>query len=672
MHSFSLFQRARCLGASLFGFVSLLAATASAGEIAGTAAIAELRREIARHDLAYHGQAAPQIGDGEYDELKQRLAALERQFPEAAKAVPDLPAIPDDRTGLLSTGRHRERMASLEKVYAEAELRTFHARVSKALGRDDVAYTVEPKFDGLAVSVTFVRGKLVRALTRGNGTEGDDVTANVRAIPGLPRALTGPAVPDFVEVRGEVFVPWAEFAHVNTARDEAGETQFANPRNLAAGTLRQRDPRLIRQRGLQITFFGVGACEPQAALPATQRELLARFQAWGLPVCGETWSARDGGDLMRAVQACKRARDEFAFPTDGAVVKVDSLAWQRELGAGESAPRWAVAYKFPAERAETQLVAISVQVGRTGVLTPVAELAPVRLAGTTVARATLHNRAEIARNDIRVGDWVYVEKAGEIIPAIVGVDRDKRPAHAVAFEFPQTCPECGLAVVATEDAAAVRCINRSCAAQRRRRLEHFASRACVAIDGLGPVAIEALVAAQHVQDIPDLYRLTRDDLFVAVRSREHAERLLMAIERSKRAELWRVIFGLGWPQVGAVAAKQLARKYPSLAALAEGFPTHREVIAGLIAAGVRPVAPTEVQGALAGKCFVLTGTLPSLTRTQATQRIEAAGGKVAGSVSRATHYVVAGTDPGAKLEQARKLGVRIIDEAELLRILSEE
>ncbi|MBI4623127.1 MAG: NAD-dependent DNA ligase LigA [Verrucomicrobia bacterium] len=672
--------------------------------------LAALRAEIARHDALYR-QAAPEISDYDYDRLKRRFAELERAFPELAQRLPPLPAIGDDRTGLFQTYRHRERMMSLDKTYAPAEVSAFHARLAKLLGRNDLVYVVEPKIDGLAVSVTYERGKLVRAVTRGDGIEGDDITANALQISGLPRALAKIApdgranpIPDIIELRGEIHVPFSEFTRINGEREAAGESRFANPRNLAAGTVRQLDAREVARRGLQVVFFGVGACVPSAALPATQRDLHARLKAWNLPAPGQIWTARGLVELVRAIEALGRARAGFSFPTDGAVVKLDSFALQREAGAGESTPRWAIAYKFAPERAETQVRAITIQVGRTGVLTPVAELAPVELAGSTIARATLHNRDEIARKDVRVGDTVYVEKAGEVIPAIAGVNLKRRPASAQPYAFPKTCPECRAAVAERTGEVAVRCPNVSCPAQLRRRLEHFASKACVDIEGLGPALIDALVERGLVKELPDLYRLRRADLSVLGKNGgKSAGQLLAGIEASKRAELWRFIHALGIPQVGAVAARDLARRFGSLEALAglqpeaagkhapqttagendSGVPPtvatyfadarHRAIVASFIAAGVQPTSPGVAAGkpALAGKTFVLTGALPALSRAEATARIEAAGGKVGGSVSRATHYVVAGAEPGAKLGRAQALGVPVIDEAALLRMLAE-
>jgi DNA ligase (NAD+) len=651
--------------------------------------ISGLRREIARHDELYHRQAAPEISDAEYDRLKQRLAVLERASPEAARSAPPLAEFGDDRSGRFQTFRHRVPMSSLDKAYGTAELRAFHARLAKGIGRDDLEYVVEPKFDGLAISVTYEQGKLVRAVSRGNGIEGDDLTVNFLQIAGVPRELrdAGPARPDRIEVRGEIYVPQAEFERVNAEREAKGEARFANPRNLAAGTVRQIDAREISRRGLRVVFFGLGACEPEESRPHSQRGLHATLEQWGLPTIAKAWPARGLDELLRAVEVIGDARADFPFPTDGAVIKLDAMTDRRAAGSDESGPRWALAYKFAPARVETELLGITLQVGRTGLLTPVAELAPVHVAGTKVTRATLYNRDEIARKDIRVGDFVYLEKAGDVIPAVVGVNLQRRPAAAQPFQFPIACPDCYTGLARVEGEVAVRCPNFACPAQVRRRVEHFASQACLDIELLGPATVDALVGNGWVNDLPDLYRLQRTDLLQLGKHNEKSvDRLLAAIEKSKRAELWRVIHGMGLPQVGASTAKDLARQCGSLAGLAANGPKavgvlndprYQGLIAELIAVGFAPgdvistgtAKETTEPAPLLGKTFVLTGTLPNHTRAQVTARIERAGGKVASGVSRKIDYVLAGAEPGAKLAQARELGVTVLDEAALLRML---
>ena len=650
--------------------------------------ITTLRAEIARHDELYHRKNAPEIADAEYDRLRQQLETLEDASPDAARVGRALAGVGDDRSGLFQTYRHRVPMMSLEKGYTPSDLRSFHLRLVKMLGREDLEYLVEPKFDGLAVSLTYDKGKLIRAVTRGNGIEGDDITANVQQIAGVALELdtaAGTPAPDMIELRGEIYVPRAEFERVNAERDVAGEPRFANPRNLAAGTIRQRDSRDVARRGLRAVFFGVGACEPARTRPASQGVLHTTLERWGVPVMKERWRARGFDELVEAVTALGRAREGLPFPTDGAVIKLNSVAQQDEAGATVTAPRWALAYKFMPERVETQLRAITLQVGRTGVLTPVAELEPVQIGGSRVARATLHNREEIVRKDIRVGDFVYLEKAGEVIPAIVGVNLDRRPATAEPFEFPFACPECHAPLAQRDSAVAVRCPNHACPAQVRRRVEHFASKACLDIEGLGPAMIDALVGNAWVKDLPDLYRLRRDDLLtLGKHNAKSIDRLLAAIEKSKRAELWRVINGMGLPQVGASTAKDLARQCGSLAGLAEqgpnavvvlAEPRYQDLIADLITVGFGPsdfaaTAPATTTP-IAGKSFVVTGTLPTLTRAQVIAKIETAGGKVVSAVSRTTHYAVVGVDPGTKLTQARELGIELLDEAALLRLIEE-
>ncbi len=465
-------------------------------------------------------------------------------------------------------------MQSLDNTYSEAELREFHARLVRLLGREDLAYVVEPKIDGLAVSLTYEKGRFVRAVTRGNGVEGDDVTANARTIHSLPRELQngpkGGPIPDFIEIRGEIYLTLAEFQRINAEREEEGLELYANPRNLAAGTLKQLDAREVARRRLEIVLYGAGACEPAPARDETQSDYLDRVRAWGLPGVEKFWKVRGIDKVWAAIGELDRLRPKFAYGTDGAVVKLDQLALQREAGSTSKAPRWAMAYKFAPERAETKLRAISIQVGRTGVLTPVAELEPVLLAGTTVARATLHNRDEIARKDIRVGDRVWVEKAGEVIPAVLGVNLERRTPECVPYRFPDQCPACGTPVVQLEGEVALRCPNYDCPVQVRRRVRHFASKACVDIDGLGEAMVGSLIEKGWVKNLADIYRLRRDDLLTLGKKVEKStDNLLAAIEASKRAELWRFIHGLGIPHVGAAAAKDLAAAFGGLEALSE-------------------------------------------------------------------------------------------------------
>jgi DNA ligase (NAD+) len=534
-----------------------------------------LRAEIARHDELYFKKAAPEITDAEYDRLKRELLTLEKS---------GAGAVGDDRAGGLPTRVHREPMLSLEKAYAEAEVRAFVERTERTLRRDGVAWVVEPKFDGLAVNVTYEKGKLVRAVTRGNGVEGDDVTERFLMIAGVPEALPAGA-PELVEVRGEVFMDYAEFARINAELTEAGEEPFAHPRNLAAGTLKSTEAEATKRR-LSAVFYGLGAWQGPAKEPKTQEALHGLLKAWGLPGV-EALSVVTSDGVWGAVVSFGRMRPGLGYPTDGVVIKVNSRSAQRELGTSDTAPRWAVAYKYAPERVTTRLKAITLQVGRTGVITPVAELEPVKVGGSTVARATLHNADEIARRDLRVGDWVYVEKAGEIIPAITGVDLERREAGAAPFVLPSACAECGATLV--KDGAAVRCPNARCAARVERRVEFFASRAGVGIGGLGPALIGRLVAAGKLKSVADVYRLSAEDGV--------PERVLAEIDRSKTADLGRLITGLGLEGVGKKRAQELAAKYGSLAALAQAEELDvdgKALAVELMAAGVRPQLPNVV------------------------------------------------------------------------------
>lgn len=672
--------------------------------------IAELRVEVARHDELYYRRARPEIADFDYDRLKAELATLEARFPEeAAAAGAETPTarVGDDRAEGFARVKHRLAMTTLDNTYDEAEMREFHARLAKALGADELAYTVEPKIDGVAVSLTYERGRLTRAVTRGDGEEGDDVTANVRTIRGLSDTLAGEGAPNVIEIRGEIYLREEEFRRINQVQEEAGEAPYANPRNLAAGTLKLLDSRLVAARRLEIVLYGLGF--QSSAFCASQTEYHALLRAWGLPVIEAFRSVRGIDAVWAAIGELDVLRRGFVYATDGAVVKLDSFEQQRHPkigfrgmtaeGQAEAArklsPRWACAYKFAPDRAETRVRDITIQVGRTGALTPVAELEPVFLAGTTVKRATLHNADEIARKDVRIGDAVLVEKAGEIIPAVVAVLVEQRPAGSAPYAFPTSCPACRTAAVRGEGEVVWRCPNPACPEKVRRRIEHFASKNGVDIDGLGEEVVALLLERSIIHSIPDVFRLRLDDLLPLKKSGEvWAANLIAAIDARRRADLWRVINGLGIPQVGAAAAKDLARVFRSLEALAaaseaelvriDGFgektaaavrswvsaPENLALLEALRAAGVEPAAPAVSGTVFSGKTFVLTGTLPTLSREAATAMIEAAGGKVSGSVSRKTHYVLAGDDAGSKLEKAKSLGVLVIDEAELKRLLA--
>ncbi len=560
--------------ALLLLFASALCAETLPNETA-RARIAELRAEIAHHDELYFRHAAPEITDDAYDALKRELASLEREHSAEAAAVPPLPSLGDDHTDGFARLPHRAPMLGLAKSYTEAELRAWHAGMTAHNSSAGVALVIEPKVDGAAFSATYARGALVRVLTRGNGTSGDDVTTVARRIRSLPPQLvargpdgTANAIPDLIELRGEVYAGWVQFARLNREREAAGEEPAAHPRNLAAGILKQLAPEETDLRALDVVFYNWGACEPVSAAPESQRAFHEQARRWGLPVIDRTRVATNADALWQAVQALGAERRTLAYPIDGAVAKVDAVALRRQLGESDAAPRWALAYKFTAERATTRLRAITIQVGRTGRLTPVAELEPVALAGSSVTRASLHNPAALARLGARIGDRVVLEKSGEIIPQIVAVDRAQRPPESAAYAFPANCPECGTPAVFSAGRTEARCPNEYCAAKVRARLGHFAD--CVEIKGLGPATVSTLVARGLVRDASDLYRLHREQL-VALPGigDKKAGALLKAIARSKRAELWRVVAGLGIPRVGVVTAKQLAGRHHSLRQLAK-------------------------------------------------------------------------------------------------------
>jgi len=536
--------------------------------------IEELRATVARHAELYYRQAKPEISDRDYDQLEKELAELEAQFPQfAAKASPTQ-RVGDDRLEGFTTYRHRQPMQSLDNTYSEEEYRAFHQRLVKLFGREELAYVVEPKIDGLAVSVTYEKGKLVRAVTRGNGEEGDDITVNARTIYSLPAELKSGKkhrMPDLIEIRGEIYLTTAEFQRINQEREEAGEPVYANPRNLAAGTIKQLDPKEVARRKLEIVLYGVGYCEP--AVAETQSEFLSLVKEWGLPTVERFWPVQGIDEAWKAVRELDQLRHAFAYGTDGAVTKLDSFALRREAGSTSKSPRWAIAYKFEPERAETKINSITIQVGRTGVLTPVAELEPVILAGTTVARATLHNKDEIARKDIRLGDYVLVEKAGEVIPAVIEVNLKRRTPECVPYQFPGQCPVCGTAVVQLEGEVAMRCPNLYCPAQITRRIGFFASKPALDLEGMGGVVAEKLVERGLVKEPLDIFTLSLERLAnlnlgsddaPRVFGEKNAQKLLDAVEHARVLPLARWLLAFAIPDIGEETAHDIAALHRNL------------------------------------------------------------------------------------------------------------
>ncbi len=727
--------------------------------------IADLRRQVAKHDELYYRQAKPEVTDFAYDGLKGELAGLEAQFPELASADSPTQRVGDDRAQGFKEVAHRQKMLSLDNTYNEAELRAFHTRLTKLLGRDDLTYTVEPKIDGLAVSLTYEEGKLVRAVTRGKGDKGDDVTANVLTIAMLPRELKGgknAPVPDVVEIRGEIYLTAAEFERINAERAAAGEELYANPRNTAAGTIKQLDSAEVARRRLSIVLYSLGHCEPRVV--RSQSELHDRLRAWQLPGVERIWSVRGIDAAWQAIGEIDGLRRGLAYGTDGAVVKLDDMELQREAGATDKAPRWAIAYKFKPDTARTRLNAITIQVGKTGILSPVAELEPVLLAGSTISRATLHNEDEIRRKDIRIGDLVEIEKAGEVIPAVLQSFPDERAKGAREFDLFAAvggkCPVCGGKIarleVADEEAQGVgwKCQNYDCRAQRAGRLGFFCSRRALSIDGLGGVVAARLVDLELVQDPPDVYDVPLETLATLnlgtteeprVFGQKNATKVVAAREAARALPLEKWLYALSVSDVGETTARELGRRHRNFTELVDsillravlkkadllaarelnapnsrknppksdddkarrkelctrldaeiaaldagplaGVPADvgpavaasvgeffasapgKRLLGKLRKLGIDPQGTVAATGVFTGKTLVLTGTLPTLKREEAEQMILAAGGKFSSSVSKKTSYVLAGAEAGSKLDKAKELGVPVIDEAELRRMI---
>ncbi len=672
----------------------------------------ELRHQIEHHNYLYYVLNQPEISDAEYDVLMRELLELEERFPNLR--TPDSPSVrvgapPLDAFG---THTHRQPMLSLDNAFGADELRAFDQRIKRFLGMplsQPVEYVAELKIDGLAISLTYVDGVFVTGATRGDGLQGEDVTQNLRTIHAIPLRLRQPVaeaspslideptvrLPSFVEVRGEVYLTHDEFRRINEEREQTGEPTFANPRNAAAGSVRQLDPRVTAKRRLSLFAYGLGAME--GANFETHWQILQTLKAWGFPVNPH---ARICGSVEEVVALCEEwtaRRQELNYDVDGVVVKVNSLLMQADLGYVQRSPRWAVAYKFPAQQARTRIVEVRWQVGRTGALTPVAIMEPVEVGGVTVSRATLHNEDEIARKGVMVGDEVVIQRAGDVIPEVVSVVEEARDGDEVPIVRPQTCPECGAPVEKPEGEAVARCVNLACPAQIVERIRHFTSRNAMNIEGFGDRWVQKLFEEGLIRDPSDLYYLKKEHLLPLERMGDKlAENLLNSVERSKQVPLSRFIYALGIRHVGERAGQLLAEYLASLDALMNaseeqlqqipeiGPATAREVveffqreenrhvIRKMLEAGVTPIAERQKRSdAFAGLTFVFTGALQRFTREQAEALVRQLGGKASGSVSKQTSYVVVGESPGAKYQRAVQLGVPVLSEEEFLKMVEE-
>ncbi len=659
--------------------------------------IAALRREIRRHDHLYYTKDRPEISDSEYDRLFRELVDLEAAHPYLITSDSPTQRVGAPPLAELAKVSHEKPMLSLDSMTDQEDVCAFDARMKRELETEQVVYTAEPKFDGLSVELVYDEGRFVRGATRGDGTIGEDVTVNLRTIRALPLQLSpGPAMPAHLVVRGEVYMRLDEFQTLNRRMTERGEEAFANPRNAAAGSLRQLDSRITASRPLTLTCYDIMALSGQA--PPTHWDELNALAAWGLPVPEHRQRCRSIDEVLTFHRTTDAMRDELPFEIDGVVVKLDRRDWQDQLGSKSRSPRWAIAYKFAPRKEITVIQDIAVSVGRTGTLTPLALLKPVEVGGVTISRATLHNADEVARKDVRVGDTVKVERAGDVIPAIaerVPVPGEERQAP---FVMPDHCPVCGSAVA--REGAYFYCTGQTvCVAQLKGAIEHFASKSALNIDGLGKKTVAQLVDAGMVKDLADLYSLTKEQLLTLEGFADRSATLLMeSIERSKSVTLERLLMGLGIRQVGQHIAKVLAKQFGTLprlmaatqeeflqvreigpeisASLASFFSEarNRDVIDRLVERGLTIEAPAAERGVdsqtLAGKTFVFTGGLTGYSRDQAKQLVEGRGGQVSSSVSKNTSYVVAGADPGSKLAQAQKLGVKVLTEPEFTDLVT--
>ena len=662
-----------------------------------------LTSELNRHIFAYHVQDAPTIPDAEYDKLFRELQELEAAHPEAVSVDSPTYRVGAAPIPEFKQVTHTVAMLSLNNGFSDEDVENFDRRVREGLGDVQAEYASELKFDGLAISLRYEDGVFVQAATRGDGATGEDVTTNIRTIRGIPLRLHGASVPKVLEVRGEVLMYKADFAKLNARQRDAGQKEFANPRNAAAGSLRQLDSRITAQRSLRFFAYGIGALEA-VAMPDSHSKLLDWYRELGLPVCAERAVVPGFEGMLAFYRDIGKRRASLPYEIDGVVYKVNALEDQQQLGFVSRAPRFALAHKFPAEEALTQVQDIEVQVGRTGAITPVARLVPVFVGGVNVMNATLHNEDEVRRKDIRIGDTVIVRRAGDVIPEVVAHVPERRPADAREFVMPTNCPVCGSPIVKPEDEAIARCSGgwTHCSAQRKGGLMHFVSRRAIDVEGMGDQLIEQLVDKGVVKTAADLYRLDMERLRALDRmATKSAQNVLDALEKSKQTTFARFIYSLGIRHVGESTAKALAQHFGGIDALLHAatwedgiqlldVPDVGPVVARSIAdflsdednralvAQLREAGMTWKEGAhsmaksdspLAGRTFVLTGTLPTLNRDEAAAMIEAAGGKVSGSVSRKTSYVVAGTDAGSKLAKAQELGIALLDEAALVALL---
>jgi len=656
----------------------------------------DLQRELARLEHAYYVLDQPLVPDAEYDRLYRELLDLEAQHPDWVTPVSLSQRVGGAPLKEFMEVRHSVPMLSLNNAFEESELIGFDRRCREGLGLDHVEYACELKFDGLAISLRYENGVLVQAATRGDGASGEDVTSNIRTIRAIPLRLQGPNLPNVIEVRGEVFMHRADFEAMNKTAAKSGEKEFANPRNAAAGSLRQLDSKVTAKRPLSFFAYGLGALEPSQWLPSTHSELLNLYEVLGLPVCRERTVVSSLDGLMKFYAGIAAKREQLPYEIDGVVYKVNSFAEQQQLGYVSRAPRFAIAHKYPAQEEITTVLGIDVQVGRTGAITPVARLAPVLVGGVTVTNATLHNEDEVRRKDVRIGDTVVVRRAGDVIPEIVSVVLDRRPSKTQVFVMPTHCPVCESHIERLSDEAVARCSGGLfCAAQRKQALLHFAQRRAMDIEGLGDKIVDQMVDLNLVRTPADLYRLGFAALVNMERMGEKsADNLLQSIAQSKKTTLARFIFGLGIRHVGESTAKDLAKHFGGIRALMDApmdellmvndvgpvvadsivsfmsEPHNREVIEQLLVSGIEFQNEERITTVdLSGKTFVLTGTLPTLSRDQAKELLEAAGAKVAGSVSQKTSFVVAGSEAGSKLDKATELGIPILDEVALLKLL---